>query len=271
MNVCVLIIGFDGYIDVWNSYFELLNKYWKNRPKTYLATSVLNPEYKNVTVIPAGENSEWSEKTRNALLQIKEKYVVLLLEDFFTTRQVDNSKLLHIVKLMENNDLNFCRILDQKKMKGKHFMGEKHIRVIPKTDKYGLCLEPSIWNKEFLLQMIGEGNYNPWIFEFKLLGANLHNQNRIDAIQDDSNILEITHGIVQSKYLPSCIKTFEKQGYHFNLEKRKVLSSKEYFKYRLKCFVNFHSPEWTKKYLKIIGRKMGVDFVSDRLLGGENK
>ena len=39
MNVALLIIGYDGYVDVWDSYFELLNKYWPStiRPKTYLA------------------------------------------------------------------------------------------------------------------------------------------------------------------------------------------------------------------------------------------
>lgn len=271
MNVSLLIIGFDGYKDVWDSYFELLNKYWRDRPITYLATSTLKPKYDDVFVIPAGHDSEWSSKARNALLQIKEDYVVLLLEDFFTTSFVDTNKLLHIVELMENNDLNYCRILDQKKMKGNHYLNEKNVRVIPKDDKYGLCLEPAIWNRKYLLKLIGDGNYNPWIFEFKLLGANLHNQTRVDAIQDDSNILKITHGIVQSQYLPKCINIFKKQGYQFNLEERKVLSFKENFKYRLKCFVNFHSPECTKKYLKAIGRKMGVDFVSDRILGGPKK
>ena len=117
MNVALLIIGYDGYVDVWDSYFELLNKYWPStiRPKTYLVTSVLHPNYDGVEVISAGENSEWSNKARTALEQINEDYVVLLLEDFFTTRNVDGKKLEHIVNLMEDNNLTFCRILDQKR------------------------------------------------------------------------------------------------------------------------------------------------------------
>lgn len=269
MNVALLIIGYDGYKDVWDSYFELLNKYWEKRPKTYLATSELTPNYKNVVVLPAGKNSEWSTKARNALNVIKEDYVVLLLEDFFTTRPVHTEKLEHIVSLMEEYDLNFCRILDQKKMKGDYFKNEKNIRIIPNKDKYGLCLEPGIWKKSFLLELIGEENYNPWIFEFKLLKLQLHNRERIDSIQDESNILEITHGIVQSQYLPDCIKLFKKQNYTFNLESRGIFSLKDNFRYKLKCFVNFHSPEWSKRPLKAIGRLLGVDFVSDRILGGK--
>ena len=97
-DVAVLIIGFDGYKDVWDSYFELLEKYWSDRPKTYLATGELRPNYNNVTVISAGKDAEWSKKAMAALQQIEEEYVILLLEDFFTTTYVDNSKLMHIIK-----------------------------------------------------------------------------------------------------------------------------------------------------------------------------
>ena len=74
--------------------------------------------------------------------------------------------------------------------------------------------------------MIGEGNYNPWIFEFKLLGKGLHNNGKIDSIQDDSNILEITHGI-SKPILPKCIKIFKKLNYTFDLKNRNVLNKKD--------------------------------------------
>lgn len=269
MNVALLIIGFDGYKDVWDSYFYLLNKYWdKNeRPKTYLLTSELTPHYDGVITIAAGKGAEWSTKTRVGVENIKEDYVVLLLEDFFTTRKVDTKKLQHVVEIMQRDNLKYCRILDQKRMYGPKYKGEKHILIIPRKDKYGICLEPGIWNKEFLREMVGTENYNPWLFEFKMLDLQLHNKDRIDTIQENSNILEITHGIVQSQYLPQCIRIFKRQGYEFDLSHRKVFSFKDNFKYRLKCFVNFHSPEWSKPFLKSIGRAIGVDFVSDRIKG----
>ena len=31
-DVSILVVGYDGYIDVWNHFFELMNKYWSERP-----------------------------------------------------------------------------------------------------------------------------------------------------------------------------------------------------------------------------------------------
>ena len=33
-DLSILIIGYDGYKDVWDIDIKLLNKYWSNRPKT---------------------------------------------------------------------------------------------------------------------------------------------------------------------------------------------------------------------------------------------
>lgn len=270
-KAALLIIGYDGYMDVWKHYFELLNKYWKDRPPTYLATSLLHPKYQGVKVFPAGAAAEWSDKARNALLQIDADYIILLLEDFFTTQKVDNNRVMEVIDLMDEHHVTFCRLLDQKKMKGKTFANQKNLKVIPTSDLYGLNLQPAIWKKETLLSFIKEGSDNPWMFEFKLMDLHIHNKNKIDSIQDNRNILAITHGIVQSKYLPKCIKIFKRQHYEFDLTNRSVFSTKDNMKYRLKCFVNFHSPKWSKRYLKAIGRRMGVEFVSDRILGGKTK
>lgn len=91
-NISLLIIGYDPYIDVWDHYFELLNKYWPDRPCTYLATNLVVPTYQNVNVIVCGEDCEWSSKVHKALKKIPTDYVVLLLEDFFTTRPVNGEK-----------------------------------------------------------------------------------------------------------------------------------------------------------------------------------
>ena len=110
-KVSILVVGFDGYIDVWNHFFYLMNKYWKDRPKTYLATSELSPKYENVEVIKAGKGSEWSKRAYSALEQIHTPYVILMLEDFFITDYVNNDVVQECLELVEKDDIKLFELL----------------------------------------------------------------------------------------------------------------------------------------------------------------
>ena len=270
-KVSLLIIGFDPYKDVWDHYFELLEKYWQDRPKTYLATNEIVPDYHNVEVLPAGKNAEWSQKVIKALTQIDSEYVILLLEDFFTTSAVDNSNIEELVEYMESYHLNYCKLLNQSKIKGHKFCGKKYLRIIDKNADYGISLQPAIWRKEFLIELVGTENYNAWIFEFRQVKEKKQNKNRIDCIGDRRNILKITHAVVQSKYLRSAVHVFKKQNYILNTSVRPMLSVKENFKYRLKGFFSEYTPKFIKPFLKKIGRIIKIDFVSDRQLKEKEK
>lgn len=268
-NVSIVVIGFDGYKDVWDHYFNLINKYWYNRPKTYLFTNELTITYENTLTIPCGKNSEWSLKVKKAMEIIDTKYVVLLLEDFFTNSNVDSTKLYELISCMEKNDLKYCKLLNQSKIRGESFDNKDYLHVIPKDDKYGISLQPAIWEKEFLKELVGNENYNAWIFEFNRVANPIQNQNQINCIADDRNVLNITHAIVQSKYLRKAIKSFKKQNYIINTNERRQLTFIENLKYDLKCWFSEYTPTFLKPIFKSIGRLMKIDFVSDRQLGGK--
>lgn len=268
-DVSILVVGYDGYIDVWNHFFELMNKYWPKRPKTYLATSELTPHYDNVEVIPAGKNTEWSKRASVALEKIETPYVILMLEDFFISDYVDNDLVRSSLKLVEENQIKFYQILvqliKQSWEKGKPYKGNKHIHIVPRNKKYGINLQAAIWNTDFLREKIGDGNYNAWKFEMNQLETENYNDKKIEYLIDDRNILNITHTIVQSQYLRSAIRKMEKINHHIDPSERKVLSKKEDFKYNLKLFMYSVTPKALTKPAKMIGKMMKIDFVTDRL------
>lgn len=268
-NISILVVGYDGYIDVWNNFFDLMNKYWKDRPKTYLATSELKPYYKNVEVIPAGSNSEWSNRARNALKYINTPYVLLMLEDFYISDYVDNDKLKEVMNVVIDNDILYYQVLVQllcqKWERGKAYKGNRRIHIIPKDKKYGINLQAAIWKTDYLRETIGCGNYNAWEFEIKQLKVNNCNEDRIEYLIDDRNILNITHAIVQSKYLRGAVKKMERIGHNIDLSERSVLSIKEDFKYNLKLFMYSVIPRKMHSFAKKIGRVFNIDFVTDRM------
>lgn len=268
-DVSVLIIGFDGYKDVWDHSISLMNKYWKERPKTYLATSKLVPEYEGVTVLPAGPDSEWSKKTWNALEQIHTPYVILLLEDFFISDYVNNDALKETLQMVEDDDIKFYQLLvqliKQSWEKGKAYKGKKYLRIIPSDKKYGINLQAAIWKTDYLREKVGTENYNAWKFEMNQLGVEKYNVDKVDCVIDTRNLLNITHTVVQSKYLRGAVKSLKKQGHEIDLSEREQLSVMNNFKYQLKLFMYSATPKWLVKPAKAIGKLMKVDFVTDRL------
>jgi len=268
-DVSVLIIGFDGYKDVWDHDIELLNKYWPNRPKTYLANSILNPNYENVEIINAGPDSEWSKKVQVALNRIETPYVMLLLEDFYITDYVDNQQLESVMKMIETDGIKFYQILvqlvKQSWEKGKPYKGNKRIIIIPSNKKYGINLQAAIWNKEFLRQTVGTGNYNAWEFEVNQLGTEDYNKEKIEYLIDTRNLLNITHAVVQSKYLRSAKKKLKTMGIEIPESERAQLSKSDNFRYVLKLFMYSATPKLLVKPFKSVGRLLNVDFVTDRV------
>ena len=267
-DVSILVVGFDGYIDVWNHFFKLMNKNWPDRPKTYLASSELTPHFDNVEVIPAGPNSEWSLRAQTALNQIKTPYVILMLEDFFVSKPVDNNRVREALDLIKRDNIKFYQILvqliKQTWEKGKSYKGHNNIRIIPQEKKYPLNLQAAIWNTSYLREVIGSGNYNAWQFEINQIDVHC-NVERIDSLIDVTNILNITHTVVQSKYLRGAVKDLEKMGYSIDLSERPLLSKSEDFKYMLKLFMYSATPKCLVKPFKKVGKLFNVDFVTDRI------
>lgn len=267
-DISILVVGYDGYLDVWNHFFELLNKNWPVRPQTYLATSELIPEYENVKVIAAGSNSEWSTRTRNALKQINTPYVILLLEDFFITKPVDNQRVRSTLDLIEQDNIKFYQILVQLVVqsweKGKSYKGNQQIRVIPEDKKYALNLQAAIWKKNYLEDAIGDGNYNAWQFELKHMNFPC-NKERVECLIDVGNMLNIEHTIVQSKYLRRALRKLRAMGYQIDTRERSPLSRVENFKYQFKLLMYSLTPQFLVKPFKNIGRLLNIDFVTDRI------
>jgi hypothetical protein len=268
-NISLLIIGYDPYKDVWDHYFDLLEKYWPDRPRTYLATNTITPAYKNVTDIPCGADAEWSRKVYQSLDKIPTDYVILLLEDFFTTRPVNGERFEKLITFLERHKVDYCKLLNQSKIIGPAYEEKHALHILSENTTYGVSLQPAFWKKSFLKELVGPENYNAWNFEFTQVKNKTHTRKDITCLGETSNVLEITHAVVQSKYLRSAIRTFKKQGYTIDTTVRPAMSAKDDFKYNLKLAVNHKAPKWLKPALKSIGRKMHVDFVSDRM--GESK
>ena len=263
-NMAILVIGFDGYNDLWNDFFTLFHKYWDDCPyKIYLSNNTLDFPVQNVTTIHAGADAEWSRKAQIALEQIEEDYICLLLEDFYLGKRVDNKVVEKALNLMAEDDLNYYKLNTFTPFKTESYKEYPYLHIIPENMEYGISLLPGIWKKEFLSEKLGKENYNAWKFECDRIAEEKGKTNKPlkGCVYDERNILQIVHGVVQGKYLPEAVKYFEKRGYSLNQSKRQVMSFKENFIYKTK---RLSWPKPVKTVLKKILRCFGMKFVTDQ-------
>lgn len=124
-----------------------------------------------VSVIHAGTGLDWSSDMRKILYQIKETYVILLLEDYWIKSKPDTETLLKSIKMMQKMDAGFLRLAC---FPSDHFQDYAY-DVIPEEEwcvitrpsaKYRVNLQAGIWNRKYLLELLKDGE-SAWDFELQ--------------------------------------------------------------------------------------------------------
>ena len=262
-RMAIVMIGYDGYDDVWKDFFTLYQKNWSDCPyKIYLADGEKGYDMPGLTVIHAGKDAEWSRKVQKALEVVEEKYICLLLEDFYFGSRVNNKVVSKALDLMDKDHLKYYKLNTFSKIKTARYKNIDYLHVLPENMEYGISLQPGIWEKDFLKEKVGTGNYNAWKFEVDRLNEEKGKSKAPlkGCVFDERNILKIQHGIVQGKYLPECVRYFEKRGYQLNQSRRSVMTFKENLIYKAK---RLNWPKPIRKILKSILRAFGMKFVTD--------
>lgn len=238
-NLTILVVSYDGYSDMWPDFFNCKKFYWPDCPfETVLANNEMDADYYGVRVIKCGKDALWSNRTRMALEQIDTKYVCFMLEDFYIASKVDNQQIFSALSLMEKENLPYYKLDTFTDIETPLYKDFTYLKCIPANYKYGVSLLTAIWDKEFFLEKIGDGNYNPWKFEVDRNIEAASASNDIVGVYDERDILHICHMAVQGKYLPEAVKFMKRNGYEFLNLNREIMHGMELIKYRLRrCYV----------------------------------
>ena len=268
MNAAILVVSFDGYSDVWPAFFECKTKYWPDCPlPTYLVSNEKSvPGYDCIT-IKTGVETNWCDRVKRAVVDFPYSTIILLLEDYLVGSKVDNSLISDYLDFFVDKKCRYLRIIDiPRAPKGAE--NTDHLDVIPiRSDvEYGINLQPSIWNKQFLLELLDEveGNRSAWDFEVMLLQKAVMNQAPVyGCFAARSNVLSIHNGVQKGKWFPNEINYFKSRGIIIPVGSRKVLSIGEVMEYRIRLYLReLMTPSFRKK-LKRVLRKFGFSFASN--------
>ena len=100
-----LMSSCDNYEDLWNPFFQCLDKFWPDCPypiclstehKTFHSERPLHFERKK-------GNLAWSTRFMDALQQIDTEYVFLVLDDYFACDQVEDRYFEEVMDIMDKD------------------------------------------------------------------------------------------------------------------------------------------------------------------------
>ncbi len=171
-TTAILVLSCDKYSDIWPVFFDFFDMYWAHCPyPVYLGTNFAKFERKGVTQLFSNKRTTWSDELATILEQIREKNVILILEDYFIYKQVDNKALDDIIALFDRKNAAFCRLACFPRMYDElwPFKSIKdtldHGEILPGA-KYRVCLQTALWNKNDLKSLL-RSDEDPWQFEIE--------------------------------------------------------------------------------------------------------
>jgi hypothetical protein len=107
-NFGILVISSDKYHDLWDPFFDCLEKNWVDCPfDIYLGSNSIIPHEKfKHHVILSGIDKDWSTSAKLIINQIPKKYLLVIMEDFFIISKVCTEEVINHFYYMELNSIN---------------------------------------------------------------------------------------------------------------------------------------------------------------------
>lgn len=188
-------------------YSYLFKKFWGvEQPVVVLGFG--KPDFelpKNFTFVSLAEKQEggaskWSRYLYNYFSSIEDEYVIFTLEDFFPIQKPNIEVLNFLYSFTKKHDIGRCditwdsyvNIFDKnniatrsKSYKAVAKNDDFLILDIPKNAPYRISTQPSIWQRQYLLNFLNN-DWSPWDFEIRGTHESSKSDKKIIAIADST-------------------------------------------------------------------------------------
>lgn len=232
-KITILVNSCDAYEDLWSPFFSLFKKYCPID-----AQIILNTESKDVSVDgldikcvhPSRPDDPYGKRMRHALKQVKTRYVLLLLDDFYLRSPVDLQRLDSIMEWMDK-DPNIACFNSEPTSVYTDLEVERYpgFRRVPLGTPYTLNMQAAIWRTS-LLGKYWRSNITPWEWEnyCNVLTTKYPRDKFYCATCGGSPYMDYGHyqvgdlwGVVRGKwFLPDIAPLFDREGIHMDLSVR---------------------------------------------------
>lgn len=259
MKKAIVVISFDGYKDLWNTFFECYEMFFHDCTlPIYLITNNEIPNYPHVNVVATGDEISWSCRVRKALEKIPEDTLLVLLEDYFLCEKTNSEKIDGLFRIFAENDYDYLRVIPipmqyKRKPKGAYPLDPSAL--------YGVNLQAAIWKKSYLQKLLYDDDFSAWEFEAR---QKTSSTTRIDGNCAALNYagLNYLNGVIQGKWYPRTVKKLKKYGITVPTDKRLVIKRRRLITMDIKNWLAHHVPVRIIRILKPVAVRAGYKFVT---------
>lgn len=156
----ILVASCDKNQDTFFIFHRCMDKYWSNHPEIIYSTeSIENRYYK--TIQKNYPLSQWTRRIRETAQEIDSEYILLMVDDLFLRKPVDNRTINSLPKMFSENTaaFNFEKTFDPFDIPVNGLYSKRNPVGPYKTS--AMC---QLWNREKLIKVLND-DLDPWQFE----------------------------------------------------------------------------------------------------------
>lgn len=205
----IIVLSNSKNKETFYPFWYLMQKYYPSHPEIiYFTDGIINPFYKTIPV--EYEFEHWTKGLREFLSQIDDNKVLLMIDDCFIRKPVDERRIKEAANFIDGNIalMNFESSWDKddEETELKGWRKRKH------GSEFEVSLMCGIWQKDKLLKVV-ERDCSPWEIEL-----NQESHGFDYYINSGNYIIDWGYrtfrpcGIVRGKWTKECKDFFEREG-----------------------------------------------------------
>lgn len=241
-NLDVIIICYDPYKDAIELSPYFMNKNWTNSNALYVTSNIESVSTFR-TVKTDGDLSYYGRLAKG-LDSTNSQYVLLLLDDYLVDQKIDNEKINKHIEYMEKNNVAYCQLYTMFLKPHGQKISKDYFLLSDKL-KYRINLQPSIFRRDFLLELLNEKPVTAWDFELLLMDKRFKYRSAIFA---NNKSFSVTNYIDKGLVTRKAVRLLKKEGLW--KKQRTVMSVWKTIKKRLSLFGSRLLPQKFKDKIK---------------------
>ena len=235
-DVAVLIVSWDGYVDLWKPFFNCFFRFWPDCPyPVYLGTNSLLADDERVKPILIGEEVDYCSNLIAMLKQLDTRWVITWVEDFFPAKPIENQRVTSIVDFAERTGVDYANLVALPFEITPLFAGPPVVDSLgeaPMEAPYRASMGTGLWKRESLIDFLVPGET---VWDLERIGAQRSADLNMQCLcvtssQVSNPTIKVLNGIERKRWKRGTAAFMRSQGFGGDLKTREIESKYEALK-----------------------------------------